>query len=45
MADPADVVVVGAGPTGLALALQAVDHGARVRVLERRSESFRPSRR
>jgi 2-polyprenyl-6-methoxyphenol hydroxylase-like FAD-dependent oxidoreductase len=41
---PADVLVVGAGPTGLALALQAHDHGARVRVVERRPEAFRPSR-
>src|SRR5579884_2647337 len=40
----ADVLVVGAGPTGLALALQAHDHGARVRVLDRRPEPFRPSR-
>jgi 2-polyprenyl-6-methoxyphenol hydroxylase-like FAD-dependent oxidoreductase len=40
----ADVVVVGAGPTGLALALQAHDHGARVRVVERRPGAFRPSR-
>ncbi|RFU20387.1 FAD-binding protein [Geodermatophilus marinus] len=39
-----DVLVVGAGPTGLALALQAHDHGARVRVVERRTEVFRPSR-
>lgn len=39
-----DVLVVGAGPTGLALALQAFDHGARVRVVERRREAFRPSR-
>lgn len=36
--------MVGAGPTGLALALQAVAHGARVRVVERRAERFRPSR-
>ena len=28
----------------MALALQAHDHGARVRVLDRRSESARPSR-
>ena len=27
MTPPADVLVVGAGPTGLALALQAHDHG------------------
>ena len=40
----ADVVVVGAGPSGLALALQAYDHGALVRVVERRTEAFRPSR-
>ena len=39
----ADVLVVGAGPTGLALALQAHDHGAIVRVIERRVEQFRPS--
>lgn len=39
-----DVLVVGAGPTGLALALQAHDHGAQVRVVERRPEAFRPSR-
>jgi 2-polyprenyl-6-methoxyphenol hydroxylase-like FAD-dependent oxidoreductase len=38
------VLVVGAGPTGLALALQAHDHGARVRVVERRARCFRPSR-
>jgi NADPH-dependent 2,4-dienoyl-CoA reductase/sulfur reductase-like enzyme len=31
---PPDVRVVGAGPTGLALALQAHDHGAHVRVVE-----------
>jgi len=39
-----DVLVVGAGPTGLAVALQACAHGARVRVVERRPELFRPSR-
>ena len=44
MTAAADVLVVGAGPTGLALALQAHDHGARVRVVERRPEAFRPSR-
>ena len=43
-ADPVDLLVVGAGPAGLALALTAVDHGAHVRVIERRPESFRPSR-
>jgi 2-polyprenyl-6-methoxyphenol hydroxylase-like FAD-dependent oxidoreductase len=41
---PVDVLVVGAGPTGLALALQAHCHGARVRVVERRPDRFRPSR-
>ena len=40
----ADVLVVGAGPTGLATALQAHDHGASVRVVERRKDPFRPSR-
>jgi 2-polyprenyl-6-methoxyphenol hydroxylase-like FAD-dependent oxidoreductase len=44
MTPPADIFVVGAGPTGLALALQAHDHGARVRIVERRPEAFRPSR-
>ena len=39
-----DLLVVGAGPTGLTLALQAHDHGARVRVVERRPNAFRPSR-
>lgn len=38
------VLVVGAGPTGLALALQATAHGAHVRIVERRREAFRPSR-
>jgi 2-polyprenyl-6-methoxyphenol hydroxylase-like FAD-dependent oxidoreductase len=44
MTPPPDVLVVGAGPTGLALALQAHEHGARVRVVERRPGTFRPSR-
>ena len=39
-----DLLVVGAGPTGLSLALQAHDHGARVRIVERRPDAFRPSR-
>ncbi|HEU4948254.1 MAG TPA: FAD-dependent monooxygenase [Kribbella sp.] len=40
----ADVLVVGAGPTGLTAALQLHDHGATVRVVERRPGAFRPSR-
>ena len=43
MNDP-DVLVVGAGPTGLTLALQAHDHGATVRIVDRRTEAFRRSR-
>ncbi|WP_130178876.1 FAD-dependent monooxygenase [Cryobacterium sp. SO1] len=39
-----DLLVVGAGTTGLALALEAVDHGAVVRVVERRPAPFQPSR-
>jgi 2-polyprenyl-6-methoxyphenol hydroxylase-like FAD-dependent oxidoreductase len=39
-----DVLVVGAGTTGLTLALQAHDHDAAVRLIERRDECFRPSR-
>lgn len=41
---PAHILVVGAGPTGLTLALQAHEHGARVCIIERRREAFRPSR-
>ncbi len=41
---PVEILVVGAGPTGLTLALQAHDHGAHVRIVERRREAFRPSR-
>lgn len=44
MKQTADILVVGAGPTGLALALQAYDHGARVRIVDRRPGAFRPSR-
>lgn len=39
-----DVLVVGAGPTGLTTALQAHDNGATVRVVERRPLAFRRSR-
>jgi 2-polyprenyl-6-methoxyphenol hydroxylase-like FAD-dependent oxidoreductase len=41
---PTDILVAGAGPAGLALALQARDHGAVVRVVDRRREADRPSR-
>jgi 2-polyprenyl-6-methoxyphenol hydroxylase-like FAD-dependent oxidoreductase len=44
MTHAADILVVGAGPTGLALALQAHAHGAHVRLVERRPEAYRPSR-
>ncbi|MFF9815338.1 FAD-dependent monooxygenase [Streptomyces sp. NPDC014006] len=44
MTTAVDILVVGAGTTGLTLALQAHAHGARVRVVERRTEPFRPSR-
>jgi 2-polyprenyl-6-methoxyphenol hydroxylase-like FAD-dependent oxidoreductase len=40
----ADILVAGAGPAGLALGLQAHDHGAAVRVVDRRPEAARPSR-
>lgn len=39
-----DVLVVGAGPTGLTAALQAHLHGAGVRLVERRPDALRPSR-
>lgn len=41
---PVEVLVVGAGTSGLALALQAHAHGAHVRIVEQRREAFRPSR-
>ena len=44
MRHPPGILVVGAGPAGLTLALQAHDHGGIVRVVERRPEAFRPSR-
>jgi len=39
-----DILVAGAGPAGLALALQAHNHGAAVRIIDRRPEAVRPSR-
>ena len=36
--------MAGAGPAGMALALQAHDHGAVVRIVDRRPEAARPSR-
>jgi 2-polyprenyl-6-methoxyphenol hydroxylase-like FAD-dependent oxidoreductase len=44
MTRPPGLLVVGAGPAGLSLALQAHGHGARVRVIDRRPDAFRPSR-
>ena len=41
---PANILVAGAGPAGLALALQAHVHGAAVRIVDRRPQVFRPSR-
>jgi 2-polyprenyl-6-methoxyphenol hydroxylase-like FAD-dependent oxidoreductase len=38
------ILVAGAGPAGLTLALQAHDHGGDVRIVDRRPEAFRPSR-
>jgi 2-polyprenyl-6-methoxyphenol hydroxylase-like FAD-dependent oxidoreductase len=43
-ADPVDVLVVGAGPTGLALAAQLAAFGASVRVVDRRTVPGRESR-
>ncbi len=40
----ADILVAGAGPAGLALALQAHDHGAAVRIIDQRPAAARPSR-
>ena len=44
MTRSAGILVAGAGPAGLTLALQAHDHGADVRIAERRPAAFRPSR-
>jgi 2-polyprenyl-6-methoxyphenol hydroxylase-like FAD-dependent oxidoreductase len=43
-ADPVDILVVGAGPTGLALAAQLAAFGASVRVVDRRTVPGRESR-
>jgi 2-polyprenyl-6-methoxyphenol hydroxylase-like FAD-dependent oxidoreductase len=39
-----DVLIVGAGPTGLTAALEAHAHGASVRIVDRRIERFRRTR-
>ncbi len=44
MSAAADILIVGAGTTGLTLALMAHDHGARVRIVDRRTDPPRPSR-
>lgn len=44
MTTATDVLVVGAGPTGLTTALEASAHGASVRVVDRRPHLFQPSR-
>ena len=44
ISEASDILVAGAGPAGLTLALQAHDHGAVVRVIDRRPEAARPSR-
>jgi 2-polyprenyl-6-methoxyphenol hydroxylase-like FAD-dependent oxidoreductase len=44
MTGPARILVAGAGSAGLALALQAHEHGADVRIIDRRREAFLPSR-
>ncbi len=43
-APPVDVVVVGAGPTGLALAAQLAAHGTRPRLIDRNLDRARESR-
>ena len=43
-ADPVDILVVGVGPTGLALAAQLAAFGASVRVVDRRTVPGRESR-
>ncbi|MGJ3558500.1 FAD-dependent monooxygenase [Streptomyces sp. INA 01156] len=45
MTAPLDVLVVGAGPTGLALAAQLRSYGARFRIVDRCLDRVRESRR
>ncbi|MFJ6028779.1 FAD-dependent monooxygenase [Pseudarthrobacter sp. NPDC092424] len=42
--DPIDVLIVGAGPTGLTLALQLARLGVRIRVVDRSADRVRESR-
>lgn len=44
MGGATDVLIVGAGPTGLALAAQLIAFGATVRIIDRRTTPVRPSR-
>jgi 2-polyprenyl-6-methoxyphenol hydroxylase-like FAD-dependent oxidoreductase len=44
MTAPLDVLVVGAGPTGLALAAQLCAHGARLRIVDRSLDRVHESR-
>lgn len=41
---PADVLIVGAGPTGLALAAQLAAHGVRPRIVDRSTDRVHESR-
>lgn len=44
ISDPAEVLIVGAGPTGLALALQLAAFGVRPRLIDRNTERVHESR-